>query len=214
MKYDGYSPCMSGTSCGRSRDQRQGHLDRLAGTHHGQRQMIVAGDLLDHIAEIDAQIGADIHHALVIHRRITDARDDVPFLERIAGRIVIGLVYDNAGDRPVELQEVAQRRILQCLQIIEQTRLAVIVTVGDILQEQLDFLVRNDVADVLCIAQATERQTDHLISRDRRSPAVARVDGRVDLDAQARGRIVVGHEFNSRHDALGDRQRVPPVGKP
>src|SRR5580692_5914137 len=116
-------------------------------------------------------------------------------------------MYDNAGDRLVELQEGAQRGILQRLQLIEQARLAVVVTVGDILEEDVDFLVGDDVADVLRISEATEGQTDHLVTGDRRSAAVTRVDGRVDLDAQPRGRIVVGDVLDARNDALGDGQR-------
>ncbi len=185
----------------------------LPGAHDGQRHVVVPGDFLDHVAEIDPQIGADIHHALIIHGRVAHARDDVPLLERVAGCIIVGLMYDNAGYRFVQLQEAAQRGVLQRLQVIEELELAIVVTIGDVLQEQLDFLIGNDVADILGIAQATEREAYHPVAGDRRSAAVARIDGRVDLDPQSRGRIVVGHEFNARHDALGDGQRGTAGGK-
>jgi len=38
-------------------------------------------------------------------------------------------------------------------------------------------------------------------------PPLLRIDGRIDLNAQARDRIIVGREFDARHDAFGDRQR-------
>ena len=48
------------------------------------------------------------------------------------------------------------------------------MAVGDVLQEQLDLLVGNDVADVLRVAaQLAEREADHLVARDGGSPAVA-----------------------------------------
>ncbi len=116
--------------------------------------MIVATNLLHQVAETEPQVGGDVHHALVVDRRIADLRDHVPFLQRIRRGIVIGLMYDNARHRLVELQEAAQRRILQRLQLVEECRFAVIVTVGNILQEDLDFLIGNDVSDILRIAQS------------------------------------------------------------
>ena len=81
------------------------------------------------------------------------------------------------------------------------------MAVGDVLQEQLDFLVRDDVADVLHIGCGGERQADHLVAGQNGAAAVARVDCGIDLDAQARGEVVVIGEFDARDDALGDRQR-------
>jgi len=51
-------------------------------------------------------------------------------------------------------------------------------------QEQLDFLVGDDVADVLRIEHAGKGQADHLFARNHGAAAIARVDGRIDLDAQ------------------------------
>jgi hypothetical protein len=49
-----------------------------------------------------------------------------------------------------------------------------------------------------------EREADHFVAGDGRTAAVAGIDGRIDLNAQARYRIVVSRELNARHDALGD----------
>jgi hypothetical protein len=117
-------------------------------------------------------------------------------------------VHDHAFDRLVELQIVAQRRILERLQVVVHRRLAVVSAVGDVLQEQIHFFVGNDVADVLRVAaELGEGEADHLVARDRRTAAVAGIDRGVDLDAKPRHREVVGDELDARDDALGDRER-------
>ena len=113
-------------------------------------------------------------------------------LSGYAGVGLVGPVHDHALDGLVELQVLAQRRILQRLQLVVHGRLAVIVAVGDVLEEQIHFLVGDDVADVLRVAaQLAEREADHLVAGDRGAAAVAGIDRRVDLDAQPRHRIVV-----------------------
>src|SRR5579864_9689489 len=82
------------------------------------------------------------------------------------------------------------------------------MAVGDVLEEQLDLLVRDDVADVLRLIEMAEGEPDHALAGDRRAATVTRVDGRIDLDAQPRDRIVVGDELDARDDALGDRKRI------
>ncbi len=124
----------------------------------------------------------------------------------------------HAFDGLVQLEECAQRRIFQRLQLIVHGGLAVVVTVRDVLQEQIDFFVGDDVADVLRVAaQLAEGEAYHFVAGDRRAAAVAGVDGGIDLNTQARHRVVVGHELDARHDALGDGQRIAagrePVGE-
>jgi len=79
------------------------------------------------------------------------------------------------------------------------------MTIGNVLKEKLDFLARDDVTDIFGVAQVAERQANHLVADNRRSAAVARVDGRVDLNAKARHGKVVGGKFDARDDAAGDR---------
>ena len=69
-------------------------------------------------------------------------RDHVPFLQRIRRRRLDGPVHHHALHALVELQVLAQRRILERLQIVVHGGLAVVVAVGNVLQEQIDFLVR------------------------------------------------------------------------
>ena len=115
----------------------------------------------------------------------------------------------HAFDRLVELEVITQRGILEGLQLVVHCGLAIVVAVGDVLEEQVDFLVRNDVADALGVptCELAECQTDHLVAGDRRSAAVSRIDRRIHLDAQSRYRKVVRHEFDPRHDSFGDRER-------
>ena len=61
-------------------------------------------------------------------------------------------------------------------------------------------------------AELAEDQADHLVVDQGRAAAVAGVDRRVDLDPQARGPLVVGHELDPRDDPLGDRQAAAPLG--
>ena len=100
--------------------------------------------------------------------------------------------------------------IFERLQVVVDAGLAVVVAGLHALEEQLDLLVRDDVADVLGIRQVAEGEADHLVVGDRRAAAVAGVDGGIDLDAQARGRVAVGDELDARDDALGDREGGAP----
>ena len=114
-------------------------------------------------------------------------------------------MHDDAGNRLVQLEKRPQRGILEGLELIENGGLAGIVTVGDILQEQLNLLARNDVADVFRPAsEPAERESDHLVAGDGRSTAVAGIDRGVNLDAQSGNRIVVGGEVDAGDDAFGD----------
>ena len=57
------------------------------------------------------------------------------------------------------------------------------MAVGDVLEEQVHFLVGNDVTDVLRLIQVAEGKADHLVAGNGGAAAVAGIDGRIDLDA-------------------------------
>ena len=168
------------------------------------------GDLLDHVLVVHAQV-AQAHHALVVDGRVADLREHVPFLERVVGGVALGLVDDDAFHGFIQLQERSQRRVFQRLVVVEHGGFAVVFAVGDVREEKLDLLGGNDVADVLRAArELAEGEADHLVADDRRTAAVAGVDGAIDLDAQPLRGSVVRHELDARNDALGDGQTRTP----
>ena len=116
---------------------RDGKLDlqRLAGTHDGEGQLAVLGHLLNHVAKTHAQILVDLDHALIVDGCIADAREHIPFLERIRRIGFVGPMHHHSFHALVQLQIFAQRRILQRLQVIVHAGLADIVAAGDILEE-------------------------------------------------------------------------------
>ena len=91
--------------------------------------------------------------------------------------------------------------------------LAVVMAVLDVLQEEIDFLDGDDVADVLGAAQAAEGEADHLVAGQRGAAAVAGVDGGVDLDAQAGDGEIIAGEIDAGDDALGDGEVGAAGGK-
>ncbi len=116
-------------------------------------------------------------------------------------------MHDHAAHRRLELQKAAQRRVLECLQVIVHARFPGVMAAADALEEQLDLLVGDDVTDVLGVGEVAEGEPDHPVVGDRRSTAVAGIDRGIDLDPQPRGRQPVGDELDARDDAAGDRER-------
>ena len=86
------------------------------------------------------------------------------------------------------------------------------VAVGDILEEQVDLFAGDDVADVVGLGELAEDHADHLAVDQGGAAAVTRVDGGVDLHADARDILVVGGELDTRDDPLGDREGRAPLG--
>ena len=155
-----------------------------------------------------AQVVSQLDHALIIHRSVADFGDDIPFLQRINRIILVGFMNHHALDVRGQFEERTQSRILQRLQLIIHGGLAVIMTIGDVLKKQLYLLAGNDVANVLGLIQAAERQTDHLVAHRRRTAAVAGIDGRINLDAQTENRKVIRGELHARNDSLRDGKTV------
>ena len=73
-----------------------------------------------------------------------------------------------------------------------------------VLEKQIDFLVGNDVADVVRGTKMAEREADHFVAHHGGSAAVAGIDGRVNLNAQAGNGIIVGFKLDAGNDALRD----------
>ncbi len=92
--------------------------------------------------------------------------------------------------------------------------LAVVMAVGDVLEEQVDLLAGDDIADVVGLRELAEDHADHLAIDQRGAAAVARVDGGVNLDADARDVLVVAGELDARDDPLGDREGRAALGIP
>ena len=111
--------------------------------------------------------------------------DDVPLLERVGRVVTERATHDDATHILANLQEGAQCRVLQRLQIVIQIGLAVVTTIGDVRQEEVDLFVGDDVADALRTVQAAEGQADHFVVCHCGAAAVASIDGGINLDAQA-----------------------------
>ena len=88
------------------RRHRQFNPGFFSGAHHGQWNFLVLRDFLNQILEVDAQIGAQLDHALVVHRRVADFGDDVPFLQRVSRVGAVGLVHHHAFNGFVELEKL------------------------------------------------------------------------------------------------------------
>ena len=153
----------------------------------GQRHGAVGGDMLNFISETHAQVVAELDHALVVDRCVADFGDDIPLLHadkpdhrlnRACGRPC----HEQPGR---SLRNERRAGFSSVCNASNMRRLAVVMTVGDVLKEQVDLLAGNDVADVVGVIEAAEGQADHLVADHGRPAAVARIDGRVDLDAQA-----------------------------
>src|SRR5262249_56590518 len=115
-------------------------------------------------------------------------------------------VDDDSLDKLVELEERAQDVVLEGLEFVEQGGLAVVASVGEVLEEQLDLLAGDDVADVLRAPEMREGEPDHLVARHGGSAAVAGIDGGVELDPQpAHERRGTG-EIDERAAAPGGRE--------
>ena len=136
---------------------RQFDRKLLAGAYHCERHLAVARRLLDEIGETYPQIGADADHAVLVDRGAADARDHIPLAQRVVGGVVGGMVHDHALHGRTELEERAQRRVLQSLEIVEEAGFAVVGAVGDVLKEQFDLLAGDDVADVFGPTEVAER---------------------------------------------------------
>jgi hypothetical protein len=66
--------------------------------------------------EIHPQVLVELDHALIVDGRVADAGHDIPLLQRIRRIGAVGTVHHHALHRLIELQIVAQRRILERLQ--------------------------------------------------------------------------------------------------
>ena len=184
--------------------QGQRELKRLPRAHDGDGHARAFGQFLHGIAHVQAQVRPGFDHALVVHRRVADVGDDIPFLERVVGVRAKRLVHHNTPDAAVQLEKGAQCRVLQRLHLVVYRRLAVVAAIGHVGQEQLDLFIGDDVANVLRVAEAAVGQADHLVTRNGRPAAVAGVDGSVNLDAQARDGEVVPGVLYARNNAFGD----------
>ena len=124
-------------------------------------------------------------------------------------------MHDHAFNRLVQLEKGPQRGILEGLELVEHRGLAGISSVGDIPQKQLNLLARNDVPDVLGPAsEPAERESNHLLASHGGTAAVARIDRRVNLDAQPGHRVIVWGKIDAGDDTLGDREAGAAGGKP
>jgi len=56
------------------------------------------------------------------------------------------------------------------------------VTIGDILEEQVDLFHWDDVAYILRCLQMTKRQADYFVVDSRRAAAIPRINSGVDLN--------------------------------
>ena len=90
------------------------------------------------------------------------------------------------------LSIVAEGVVLEGLERVVHRGLAVVGAVLDVVQEEVDLLGRDDVADVVGLGELAEDQADDLAVDDRGAAAVAGVDRGVDLDADARGVVAAG----------------------
>ena len=70
----------------------------------------------------------------------------------------------------------------------------------------MNFFDRNQIADVLRVLNQAEYEADQSAVGHSRSAAVAEVERRIDLDAQAVGLVVIIGVLNPRNDPLGDRK--------
>jgi len=64
--------------------------------------------------------------------------------------------YDHASTDLSSLRKVRSAGFSRVCKIVVHRRLAVVVTVSNVLQEQFDLLVGNDVADILRLIEAAE----------------------------------------------------------
>src|SRR5437868_6021407 len=110
------------------------------------------------------------------------------------------------------MQVRTQRRVLQRLQIVVHGRLAVVTAVRHVLQEDLDLLYWDDVADVLRRLQVTKGETDDLVTNYGRAAAVSGINRGIDLDAQPERRKTVAGKFDPRDNSLGNGKTRPAGG--
>ena len=73
-----------------------------------------------------------------------------------------GGVDDHALGLLVEAEEAAERVVLERLERLVDGRLAVVGPVGDVLEEEVDLLAGDDVADVVGLGELAEDEPDHL----------------------------------------------------
>ena len=121
-------------------------------------------------------------------------------------------MHDHSLRLLVETEKAPQRVVFQGLERVVHGGLAVVLAVGDVLEEEVDLLAGDDVADVVGLGQLAEDQADHLAVDQGRAAAVARVDRGVDLDPEPADSVVVAGELDPRDDSLGDRQARTALG--
>ena len=122
---------------------------------------------------------------------IADLGDHVKRLQGILVIGRVGRVDDHALGFLVQAEKAAQGVVFQGLERFVHGGLAVVSPVGDILEEQVDLLAGDDVADVVGLGELAEDEADHLAVDQGRAAAIARVDRGIDLHSQARHSLVV-----------------------
>ena len=92
-------------------------------------------------------------------------------------------MHDHSLGFLVQTEEAGKSRVLLGLKQIVHGRLAVVFAVSDVLEEKLDLLAGDDVADIVGLSELAEDKPDHLAVNQGGAAAVSRVDGGVNLDA-------------------------------
>ena len=70
---------------------------------------------------------------MVVHWRASYFGNDIPLFQWIGGIGQTRLMYNDSFDRLAELEKRAQGRVLQGLEVVEHGRLAIIVTIPNVL---------------------------------------------------------------------------------
>ena len=104
-------------------------LQCSAAAHQCQWCGTVSAFILNVVLKLHIGVIGKPHKALVVRRRIADAGDDVPRLERVASVRRYGPLHHHAPHATVDSRKAARSK---CLQVVKQGRLAVVIAVSDI----------------------------------------------------------------------------------
>ena len=193
------------------RAHRDIHLLLAAVANNGDWQLVIPREPLHQILKPQVVV-VHPHHSGVVDRVIADLRQDIAGSKRIRRVMHLEPPQQHSGGFLVKLELAPQALVLEVLKRIDQHGLAVVAAVLDVLQKEVNLLHGNDVTDVISLLKLAEDQADHLPVGDRRATAVARIDGRVDLNAQSVRHLVVLGIFEPRHDSPRDREVHAPLG--
>ena len=165
------------------------------------------------VVEGDALAVAEGYGAVVADGVAVDLEDHVVLLEELRG---VGqrpdLADQHPGLRGLHAEELAHLQVLHRLAADSERGKPLVrpPVPPDVLEEVLDDRHRDDEPDVLRAVERLERDPNHLVVHDRRAPAVARVDGRVDLNREERrGTVHVLLGLHARDDADRHGDVVP-----